>query len=503
MNSYSYKVLVVDNDDTKVGFRLSTGKILETHIIKTVDDALAKLGVTVEHLNKSVAEYQPELGHDYDIVLLDFEMNENQLTEGKGFSSYEYPMGAVTLQPLYLCAFSNSGKIGSCIVQPYSKVMWDRCPKAAAVTHIVHNLLSNRPLRLVHDGVVGSVDINGLVKARAESIVSALSFSAISELKLLLTRDDRRRMLTANLPNVAQELNVPLVNLENLRPDCEDILQLKEWLETLLKGRGYSYEAYEGWKNSCVNALAHAGPRRDYSPLEPWKWIRAKDNAITISNPPGKYNVCPELAHDLMNFDRSAFKDAAKCSQLLHHMFRMNLNEPHDPNLGYHVSTALQSIGDRRHEMMFVPVFTEATKQHGGYVYVHSKCLQQLLAGLRMMVAGEFGKNSKGGVPSLYIHVNSKFKCAYFCVSQERAINSVDVANIQAALKVKAKWNDLGHLLDSWGGLELWAQNCWSVSKHHIKEINEIDSTYTEVHGLGVGKSAVAVVLPWISSGIL
>lgn len=496
MSSFSYKVLVVDNEDKKESFQLKTGKIIPAKTIDKIDDALVQLGIPIEYLNQDVTRYDGIPCHDYDIVLLDFEMNENKILErGKGELVYEYPMGAVSLQPLYLLGFKESGKLGSCVVQAYSKVMWGRCPKAAAVTHIVHNLISNQPLLLIHNGSCDSIDISGLIKTRAASIIAALPFSALRDLRELMSENDNI-FINKNLPSIAQVMNVEQISISNLRPDSNDVVLLRTWLNDILKNRGYAYEAYMCWKNKCVNAVAHdATLRKDYEPTEPWMWpnsIDQPERAIIIQKPGGTYHVSPTLLRDLEEFDRASFFQPDKRKRILHQLFRLDLSASATGNLGYCLNDAIDELG-------FAAVLAGKAQDPGLYVYVHRTDLVRMLYGIKNITAG---RDFNG---MLVVYANNKFPYVYFIALQNIPddIRIHDCAqNIRTGLSQPEQWNSLGENLEFWGGLEIWGEGgSWSVSKHICNGITGASSPLNDNELLSIlgqyqSNSQIVLVLP-------
>lgn len=492
--AFNYKILIVDDAYSPKQFNLKSGKTIPATPIPEIDGALELLGVPTAHLDQTIVKHNVKPKHDYDIVLLDFQMRENKLVISKdsagkeqtSIASYEYPMGAVSLQPLFLMGFANSGKLGNCIVQPFSRFIWERCPKAAAVTYIAQNMLSNYPMKSIHDGSHTSLDIEGLIRDRASSIIAALPFSALNDLRELLDCNLANFFYT-NLPNVAQALGEKNIYMSELRPDCNesDSAKLLEWLRTMLMGRGYAYEAHKCWENLCVNTVSHGGAlRTDLRPIQPWEWPNDEMSAVEIKEPSGTFYVCPELLSDLKNFNNAYLYNGTARSKILHELFRLDLSKNATGQSGYRINDCLSELD---------AAFLDQASSPGCYVYIHKSCLKNILNGMRNLALAY--QNSEQ-VNQILVYADKQFPYAYFIVKQRDVIDFQAASNIKIGLGREEKWNGLGNNINLWGGLEIWSQNnSWSVSKNHLTVLDESDSPYNKYNLLGALDNSLSQIV--------
>lgn len=531
--TFTYSIIVVDNE-TSVGLRLKcpdTGIQINTTVMTTIDAALADLGIPEECLNRSNTKISTPLSHCYDIVLLDFEMDENkvqvdrrvldQIRTARDFAQAEkaaatlikteYPMGALSLLPLYKETF-DVRKRGACVIQGYSKVMHERCPKAAAVFEIASNLgldggKMTIELSTVEPSNLAGVPIGRLLERRARSVLREVPADCLEELLGLLDCEDDC-FWQRPLERIAAWLDCEAICFKDLRPDLPEYAKpvAKEWLRQVLRGRGYAHEARKCWAHPVVQKVAHntnlAKDELLQASLQVNTWPR-EEGIVTVGD--RTFRLCRDLLDEMREFPVLAELTSEVRRDRLHRMFRMAMSD--DPRQGYLLNDIVGGLPQDCYGSTLAPIDIEITKPkhywNRGYLWVHRKVLHTLLQKFLMI------PRFPGGKHQLLCHANASPPAIYFIAMQNEEISSNDAQEIferaRAAIRGGTSWGPFPALND-WGHLELWSN---SGPLHHVTSFGfmPLDKSKTIVTQPEIARlmtsssSAVVMVLP-IEEGV-
>ena len=503
-NRFRYKILVIDNEVSK-NYSIecpATKTAIKTTVFGSIDAALNDMGISQEYLDRSIADLSHDPKHSYDIVLLDFEMDENKLEINHDILNVichendqskreqllsqliktEYPLGALTLLPLYKLAFDPSRR-GSCIVQSYSKVIWTRCPKAAAVFVLINNIGNKGTKTTIEPNNVSGVPIEELINRRATSILQQLPADYLYEFHILLLLEDDD-FWNRPLELTAIWLNCDMLNFGDIRPDIPKlkILEAKSWLRSVLSGRSYVREAMNCWHNPIVDQIAHQlnlANEKHFLPIyQVSAWARP-DGIIAIGN--DTYRVCKELFDDLNEFLplKEYLSKAQERKDKMHQIFRLALSN--NNNQGYifeDVINYFSSVTNLKIKM------TGDAWGKNNYLWMHKKVLINLIDGLIKVPRLIDGK--------VEIHCNAdKDKSAIYIIAyQEYDITRDDAEKIYNRAK-NGEWGPFP-ILNDWGRMELWGANgLWQLTSFEIKNITDNDTLIDNTK-----KYAIVMVLP-------
>jgi hypothetical protein len=509
---YRYKVLIVDNEAPS-GFRVlcpETGIELDTKVFSNIDDALDDLRVPAHVLNRSIVGFRDKPRHSYDIILLDFEMNENKLVNRPaGEFQLEYPLGGLTLLPLYQMSFSQERR-GSCVVQGYSKVMWQRCPKAAAVYELIANLnfrsdaFGNDRLTVEPNNVEG-IPIGRLIEKRASSILSSLPVDILDEM-YELSRITGDAFWSHGLVQTAGWLNCKSLTFRDLRPDMVNDVEARGWLMNVIGRRAYPFEAKRCWSsNLTVKLLGHAGgaDEKRFKPREVYQWA-AENNCLEVYAPEsGTFRVCPELWEEIRSFPSvwgvSALPGPERAKRL-HVAFRMVLGDNAGDACGYELEDVLK--GGELGAGTSLPRLGLRVKKAGDgwskdiYLYMHRRALYALLSGLEPMVRWP------GLEPDVLGYASRARSRLYFIAFQNCEVDGASAEGVLKRVR-EADTRSWGPypLLSSWGKMELWSRQSRSfeVTAAGVSSLEGARSVFRfpDVEQYwGQAMSAVGMVLP-------
>ena len=501
---FKYRVLIVDDQTTSdfCPILQQTGIRLNAVVKNTIDEALLDMGVSSEDLLARRVGDDCRPIHRYDIVLLDFLMNENSAAlvprpdRGGAFDGvgYEYPMGALTLLPLYKLAFSPEMR-GECIVQGYSAVIWEQCPKAAAVFEIVSNF--NFPSGVVglKDSKLEGLNMSELVWRRANSILSCAPVDLLEEFYSLLDCDEENDFWEANLTMTAIWLGCTHFTMRLFRPDLGDAGEAKRWLREQLMTRGYLHEAKRCWSNPIVNKVGHrvnlTHEEIVNASFQPSSWVT--DNGLVYVGGHA-YRVCEDVLTELAKFPDLISIGAAERMRKMHQIFRICFTN--NDTTGTPLE-CLISCDDNSAKVMY----DLCGSVRSFYLWMPGAVFSNLLAGFVELVR----ETSRG--KSVFLLPAPGRRLLYVVAGQNDPIGEEDAMALFEVIRGATVNAPKGPfpILGFWGRLEIWGSELlWTTSGHFLDNLNRKQTVLEEVTRLGIingCKGVLVMAIPLDVSG--
>ena len=431
---FCYKVLLVDDyQQTKAREKQLVGVRIER--VGTVEEALVKVfGVTrVEDSNYE--DYKP---HDYDVVLLDFDLIPDQKLSN-------YPLGGLSLFPLFANNFKGKGQ---CVVVNYSDKGQTLLKK---IFEIGHSIQHRHQLKVAQTGFI-DIDFASVIQDRARSFLGTLPPDVLFEIV---------EQVPSKCPTIKQLLNKPIksltemvgmpMTLGDLRPDVgrrafKSIVtdtaykpktrtidakigdDFREWLQELQLDRSWCLSIQRLYHIDAVRLGAHIEKRT--VPKNFWKRNILLDNDAGIAKCDDvrfPINIAQELR-------KLKWTDGGDRCSKWHKFFRLSLGnkQPGKFPQGY-------SLNDiRKATRLSLKLSLSNCGQDNFYLYMPQCVLTLFLSGL----AGEMNSHE------FRVRVFAKEQLVQFALHNPRGISSAFVN--QLARGQIDKW---APGLRQWGGV--------------------------------------------------
>lgn len=378
-DTFRYRVLLVDDledaRDREDEFR-NAG--VDFHAASGVDDCLRRF------LNADVdnnADFEKDIvEHDFDIVLLDF-----QLAREMG----QYPIGGLSLYPLFVHGY-NGAKPGECVVCAYSAYLGEQYPKYCRLFQKGELTRTGHP-EVYQSAAFGGFRLYPLFRQRAESILRQLGPAAIMEAYNVFVDEEKGLdgALRHKLEIASEALGVE-VSLRNLCPDfnqpvffpgnsCpseqEQQSRLYEWLSQLVSRYNFAWEAYQVYnhRGSVPDVHQWGHYPNDQSKNDPREYWKPEEGYV-LQLGSRKRKLHNAHVQALLTVPRSSEeftkKDRiARCSKV-HRAFRLSLTDNSRTREGFNSYDEGYFLRDfqEEDEISIEPLSLEETKER--YVFV-------------------------------------------------------------------------------------------------------------------------------------
>jgi hypothetical protein len=452
MNEFLYKVLLVDDHQDPRSRRASSLPSVEFTHFRSVDEVLEKIFNVTDIMTAKWKAFR----HDYDLVLLDFELEENQLEIGK------HPLGGMSLFPLFVGTFRG---LGDCVVVNYSDKLdkTERLRTLKRIFEIGQSIQHKRDIEEIRQ--VGFKDFNlvPLIKQRAASILLQIPQYAWNDI--------RNRVTEANSVSDALKIEISWlsalwgkkVTLGDLRPDVgrpayasevqspnpqdrciidTDVDDWLKWLGELERQLYWPTTIYKLYRHSTVNDFDHntANP----SPKDFWKkrlqrkldggWHFYDEN--DGSNHPWDLNIPPLVAQQLLALTWTGNLNRCKVA---HQYFRLSIIDNQKQRSGrpypegYFLDDLFQPTG------ISYSLKNSYNARHFPYVYVPQPILRTLVTS----IVAQTGKNN------VLVELREDGQYVQFSCSSKEEIKEEDLVNLSKRLQANP-WGPLP-LIREWG----------------------------------------------------
>lgn len=475
MAEFAHEVLILDDSATSQSVGSQAPASLRITICNTAEDALRQIGVDGE-----AQEYLPveQIEHPYDIVLLDYRLNESDMRN--------YPMGGLTLHPLFKASFTKK-KRGQCIVCCYSDKMGTEKPKAQYVFDLAERKLRGTGrLSGLHQSGIGGIKWEELLIERADSIFTDAPSEVFFEIATACGRDSGS-LGDLNLAALASYLGVGSCTLNQfLARQGSFTAHERDWLLGWILKRSLCHSMFMAY--NAIPKFTHLAKKDGRQLDTPITSALTEDSLLKI----GGHCIPRKLAADLTSIQESSLKivgendanDQARCTAAKK-AFRLALkSSDHSHEQGYAVSELCDSVA-------FVLQDLDApTVPSNVYVYVPKHVLKSLLSGLERGMHNHNPVKSQNGPILCTVRVDVQSQCALFILSQEGEFTSAAAQAISDALGNGKQWGPFPEILQ-WGAV--WAgcqsQTVFSLAPKLPLNLGRTDSPLRQ--------NDLAIILPF------
>jgi len=489
--NYMCSVLIVDNAVTNAALQSLPNGIL----VKVVDDmsrALQELGIDPDCQKATSIE---NIQHNYDIVLLDFRLEEKDMRD--------YPMGGLTLHSLFKASFNRS-KRGQCIVCCYSDKMGTEFPKARYIFDLAERKLRNQDgAGGLHQSGIGGIDWPSLYRAKADSILFEAPFEVFAEIVEKTGAIRQMEPWDQRLPVLANFLGVSECGLNQLlfrsgSPDSK----LNRWLNQWLWRKSLSASTTAAYK--ALQKFTHLPRGCDGRQLDR-PICRNHENGSPAALPfvvddKGRECCIPEVLADELekiaqeHLTIGQYTDQlaeARCRQAKK-AFRMILtrDNPDADNCGYTIDDLLREHSLSTTFNITLTEWKPPAMVGAVYLYIPRPLLGTLLQGLPMLMHNHSPVVDVQGRVLCEVRIPEGHRKAMFVVKQQKALTSSAADNIAKSIG-NGKQSGLFPTLASWGALWVGCEGnaVWSITANFALNL-----------GLGrpvLAENELAVVLPY------